>query len=319
MVTSNSYDFILTRDEIVTVAYRLVGALAEGEILTSAQTTEGALFLNMIIKNRHGDGMPLWALKRGTILPFSGASSIATDSHVVTFYDSTTLSADAAALATAITIAAAGTIANSDQIGIELDNGDIHWTTVSAGGGTTALTLAAGITSAATSGNRVYAYTASADRIQKPIRITTANILLVSDGSPSTVDVLDLNDYFNLSNRTVEGVPNSIAYDHVSTVATNLNNGLLYVYPRFSTGDYVIEFTYQRPFQDFDAGADNPDFPQAFYLPIAFQLAAVLSNRMGLPIEERNTLIQQAHLYWVEALDSISPEASLLIRPADGR
>lgn len=66
-----------------------------------------------------------------------------------------TLTAAKTTGATVITIAANGT-ANGDRVGVALDDGTIHWTTISSGGGTTSITLAAGLPSAANSGNEVY-------------------------------------------------------------------------------------------------------------------------------------------------------------------
>lgn len=321
MSSSNSYDFTITRDQIIDLAHQHVSLVGEGESATSAQVTEASRLLNMIVKLRAADGMPLWALKRGTILPFSDASSINTNSHVVTFYDATTLSSNAAAAATSLSITAAGTIANSDQLGIELDDGSIQWTTVSSGGGTTTLVAATGLTSAASSGNRIYAYTASADRVQRPLRIVDANILNVSDNVSWSISVEEQSDYYNYSNRTSESTPTAIYYDPglgASTADPSSSTnwyGTIYVYPRFSDGDKVIQFTYQRPFQDFDSASDNPDFPQEFYLPLMLELAAMLGPKAGLSIEERRALFSEAKSYRDEALETIVSEGSYRIIP----
>lgn len=320
MSTSGSYNFTLTRNDIINLAHQHVGLLGEGETCTSAQYSEGANLLNMIVKLRAADGMPLWAMKRGMILPFSGASSINTTSHVVSSYDTTTLSADAAAAATSLTITAAGNTANSDQIGIELDDGSIDWTTISSGGGTTSLVIASGLSSAASSGNRIYYYTASVDRIpSRPLRIVDANMLQISDNHSWSIDVLARHDYYALGNRTTEGVPNGIYYDAVlgSETADPTANwyGTIYVYPRFSNGDYVIEFTYQRPFQDFDASTDNIDFPQEFYLPLMLELAAVLGPKAGVTKEERAALFSEAKAYREEALTTVTAEGSIFFQP----
>jgi hypothetical protein len=322
MTTSGSYNFALTRDDLVNLAHQHVGLLGEGETCTSSQLSEAANLLNMIVKLRAADGMPLWALKRGYILPFSDASSINTVSHVVSTYDTTTLSADAVSGATSITITAAGNTANSDQIGVEQDDGSILWTTISSGGGTTSITLASALTDDASSGNRVYYYTASADRIPaRPERILEANVLQVSDSSSWTIDILTREDYYSLGNRTIEGTPSGIYYDATLGSATadptSASNwyGTIYVYPRFANGDNIIEFTYQRPFQDFDSAADNIDFPQAFYLPIMLELAALLGPKAGLPIEERRALFAEAKMYRDEALSTVAPEGSMYIGP----
>lgn len=315
MAQSGSFDFTVTRTELIELAHQHIGVLGEGESCTTAQLTEAAKILNLIVKLRAADGMPTWAMKRGTILPFSGSEKINSDSHVVTFYDSTTLAADVTASAS-ITITAAGSIANSDQIGIELDNGDMTWTTVSSGGGTTSLTLGASIT--ASSGNRVYAYTASSDRIQKPIRVISANQLEVSSGSATELDVVSHDEYFAVPNRTTEGMPTMLMYtSEPSTITALETNGQFFIWPRFENGDNVIEFTYQRPFQDFDASTDNPDFPQAFHLALMLELASMLGPKFGVPIEERQALKAEAKMYRDEALTTVSPEGSAYFTPGE--
>lgn len=321
MSTSGSYNFALDRDDIINMAHQHVGLIGEGETCSSAQLSEGANLLNMIVKLRAADGMPIWALKRATILPFSNASSITTVSHIVKNYDTTTIAADVAASSQAITIAAAGNTANSDVIGIELDDGTIQWSTISSGGGTTSLTLADTLDDAAGEGNRVYYYTASADRIQRPLRVLEANMLQVVDNHSWSIDLLDRHDYFALGNRATTGVPNGLYYEAGlgadtadPTSATNWY-GTFYVYPRFANADYVIEFTYQRPFQDLDSATDNLDFPQEFYLPIMLELAALLGPKAGLPTTERQALFAEAKMYREEALTTVVPETSLYLVP----
>ena len=81
MASSGSYNFSLSRDNIINTALQLAGIIGEGETGTTNQISEAATILNMIVKLREADGMPLWSLKRGYILPFSGGPSINTDSH----------------------------------------------------------------------------------------------------------------------------------------------------------------------------------------------------------------------------------------------
>ena len=77
------------------------------------------------------------------------------------FFLGTTLTVAASASATVITTAATtvsglGAVAINDLIGIDLDDGTTHWTTISAIGGGN-ITLTSGLVSAASSGARVYA------------------------------------------------------------------------------------------------------------------------------------------------------------------
>src|SRR5260221_1172380 len=321
MATSGSFDFALTRDNLIELAYQHIGVLGEGASASTAQITEGAKLLNMIVKLRASDGMPLWALKRGTILPFSSASSIQTNSHVVTTYRSTSTSASAASGASTISVVSATGILASDQIGIEQATGTMQWTTVSGSPSGTTITLATTLTGAVSSSARVYAYTASSDRIQRPLRVIEANMMNVPNNTSWEIDIVARKDYYNLGSRTSTGTVNQIYYDAslgsltADPTSSTTWYGSFYVYPRFANGQYAVEVTYHRPFEDFDSSSDNIDFPQEFYLPLMLELAAILGPKAQVPIEERRSLFTEAKMYREEALETITPEGSFRIIP----
>ena len=316
MAQSGSFDFTVTRDQIIDLAHQYVGAVGEGLAASASQVTEASLLLNMIVKLRAADGMPLWALRRGYILPVTGVSVINTDSHIVTAYDTTTLSAAAASGATSLTVTSITGFTNGDQIGIELTNGDMDWTTINGVPSGTTIVITTALTSAAASGKRIYGYTASSQRIQKPLRILNANILQVSDDISWEIAILSKQDYFNLGNRTSEGTPTGIHYSLEPSSLTALEtNGQIFVYPRFPDGTRIIEFTYHRPFQDWEAATENPDFPQAFHLPLMLELAAIIGPKFGLPMEERMSLFREAKMYREEALETVVEEGSVKLQP----
>jgi hypothetical protein len=318
MAQSGSYNFSVSRDNLITDAHLYIGAIGEGESCSTAQVTEASRMLNMIAKLRAADGMQAWALRRGYILPFSGASSINTDSHVVTSYDTTTLTAASAASDTTLTVASISGFSNADVIGIELDDGSIDWTTVNGAPAGSDITITTGVTSAAGIGNRVYGYTASTDRVQKPLRILEANLLTVSSSAASPIQVVSREEYYMLGNRTSEGPPNQLYYSIEPSSLTALDtNGKIYLYPRFSNGKQVIEFTYHRPFQDFDAAADEPDFPQAFYLPLMLELASMIAPKFGVALEERARIMKEAEAYREQALWTVSPGNSIYLSPRE--
>jgi len=61
VATSNSTNFIVTRDDIIKGALRLCGALALGETPSASQLSEAGETLNMLVKAWQADGMALWA------------------------------------------------------------------------------------------------------------------------------------------------------------------------------------------------------------------------------------------------------------------
>ena len=309
MALSNSYDFSTTRDTLITDALLYIGALGEGETPTSSSVTEAARMLNMLMKAWAADGMPVWALDRGYVLPITDVSSIATTSHVVTDYTTTTLSADEAASQTVLSVTSSAGMTALDQVGIELDDGTMHWTTIVSVDSSVQITITSALASVASSGNRLFSYTASTDRVARPIRVVHADLLNVTDATSNEIDIVDRQTYFNLPSRTEEGSINVLYHD------PELSAGQIYFWPRFQSGDDVIEFTFQRPFMDFDSASDNPDCPQEFYLALTLGLASLLGPKYGIDLKERQMLMVEAKLYRDEALSTIYAEGSIYIQP----
>jgi len=313
MASSGSYNFSVTAADIVKTALQHISAIGDGDTPSTTQYSEGILLLNMLIKLREKDGMPVWGLKRGYILPFTGTAAINTDSHVVTSYAQTTTSAAAASGASSVTLTSATGISTGDHIGIWQDDSTVLWTTVTMSG--TTATLANVTTDTVTSGNYVYAYTAT-NRIQKPLRITGANMMDLASSTSWEITQDSREDYFRLSNRSQTGVPNQFYYDLAPSDETQVDtNGTIYVYPIFNVQSQLIEFNYVRPFQDIDTQTDTFDFPQPFYLPIMIELASLLGPKNGVDIKERQALKQEAQMYLEEALETVYPEGSLFLQP----
>ena len=160
MTTSASTNFSVTRDNLISLACQQVGLIGEGETPSANLVTEAALLLNMLVKTRMADGMPLWALKRGYLLPFPKSSSISIGGSVqaVSTYVTTTLATAAVSGATTISVSSATGIASTYAIGIWQDDNTVLWTTVNGAPSGTTITLTAALTDDAAAGNRVYVY-----------------------------------------------------------------------------------------------------------------------------------------------------------------
>jgi hypothetical protein len=77
VATSNSYDWTLTRAQVISGALRKLGVLASGASPSTAQTNDATEALNALVKAFHADGMPLWAITNHTFTVTSGTSSYA--------------------------------------------------------------------------------------------------------------------------------------------------------------------------------------------------------------------------------------------------
>ena len=114
---------------------------------------------------------------------------------------------------------------------------------------------------------------------------STASYVIGAGGSFTTVplDILQMRitrnstdmemtrmsreDYYNLPNKTNTGYPTMWMYDR------QRDNGTLYVWPAPDTTAGTLKFTYRRRIMDMDAGTDNFDIPQEWYLAVVYGLA----------------------------------------------
>jgi len=235
MTTSGVTTFALTRDQFLTAALRICGAVAQGDTPTAAQLTESAEALNIFVKELEADGMPLWAIKQTTI----------------------TLTAT-----------------NTYTIGIGM--------TVN---------------------------------VPKPLKIIQAFLRNTSSNIDIPVRIITREEYNRLGNKSSTGQPIQIFYE------PGLTNGTLYVFPTpdsTAITNTTLIIVYQRPFEDFVASSDNPDFPQEWYNAVKFGLAHLLAPEYGLPIQERQDLAARARETRATALSFGTEEGSFYFQADRG-
>lgn len=314
MTISNSFNFSVDRDELINLAHQHIGAVGEGETCTTAQITEGAKLLNMVVKARAGDGMPLWSIKTAYILPFTGSNSInATGSHVVSDFDYTTTSAAALSGATTLTLTSVADFGAGYNVGIEQSDGTVLWTTQSGAAVGNDITLATALTEDVSSGAMVYVYPTASRIPAAPLRILNAYMRNTVAQTDYPINQISQDEYFSLGNKATPGTPNQIYYD-----PDLVGTASFYLYPRFTGGQQLVYFNYVRPFADFDSASDTPDFPQAFYRAIMVELASMLGPKFGVSMAERKALQQEATAYFEQALQSTFQEVSTFMEP-EGR
>lgn len=133
--------------------------------------------------------------------------------------------------------------------------------------------------------------------------------------STSNVDVpmriLTKQEYNMLGNKTSSGDPIQIYYEPL------IDYGVLHLFPTPSATDAstgTIYIVYQRPFEDFDASVDTPDFPQEWYDAITYGLATRLAPEYGVSIPDRKTLWQEMSIIKQEALNFGLEEGSMFFQ-----
>lgn len=313
MTTSGSVDFSVTRDQIITAALEEINDLAEGETISAARLAQCTLRLNSWVKSLMAQGAKLWAMKQATLFLEVGESTYSlgsTGDHCTNSYIQTTLSTDEAISSTSLSLTSYTGMAASDNIGIVLDDGTIHWTTISGAPGAPT-TIATGLASAASSGNAVFTYTSKINRPQR-LDVDAANWHSLA-GSDTPVKIISREEYTRLPNKTTQGKIVQAFYD------PQLGNGVLRVYPTPDNATDVLQFWYERILEDFDAAGDTPDFAIEWGEPLILGLANIMAPSVGtLSIQERDLLKSAADKALIIALNYDRSNVSSFFQPDFG-
>ena len=287
MTTSGINTFSLSRDDIITSAALEVGDIALGEALDDDTLAQYNLRLNSWVKSLMADGAKLWAMQLATLfmVPSQAQYSLGGSAHCTNSYVRTTLSSDAAASATTVSLTSFEGMADGDNIGILLDDGTLFWTTIS-GTPDAPTTLAAALTGAASSGAQVFTYTTA---ISRPQRIDPDSAYWRSSALQDTpVAMISRTEYAQLANKGARGKIVQAFYD------PQLSNGVLSVWPTPDSAADVLCFWYERRLEDFNNGSDTPDFAIEWGEALILGLAHRMAPTAGMTLAERQDLERRA-------------------------
>lgn len=313
MTTSGSYDFTVTRDDIIKDAYDEIGVLEEGETPNAEQTTSAARKLNMMVKLWMTKGRHLWCVQDAALFLVLGQTyySLGNSTADANWCDptdmaQTTTTVAKVAGASTLTVASASGIANGDKIGVVLDSGDIQWTTVNGAPAGLVVTLGAVLTGAVASGNIVYAYTS---RLVRPLRVIKDSLYLRdSTGYDQPVELIDKVEYDMLTAKAQRGAIIQAAYEPL------LSSGRLWTWSTTDVATKTLRFSVERPIQDFDLTTDNPDFPVEWSMALYQNLAVLLAPGNGA-IDELAWLQPKADASLDEALAWDTGNAPVKFQP----
>jgi hypothetical protein len=277
MPSSGSYDFSVSRDDLIKDAYDELGVLEEGESPTPDQITSAARKLNLLVKT-WGKRYNLHLLQDVVVFLVVGQQSYelgdaSTDTEwcAAEDYNQTTTSAAASSGDTSITVDDATGFTTGDRIGVLLDDGTLQWTTGTKSGST--ITLGAALTDDVASGAVVFSYTS---RIVRPLRIVDETIYRrdITD-TDTPVTLITKTEYDQMTAKTTSGKIIQVAYQPL------LGSGRLWVWPCADLATDILRFTIERPVQDFDATTDTPDFPIEASIALYKSLAVLLAPSNG--------------------------------------
>jgi hypothetical protein len=146
--------------------------------------------------------------------------------------------------------------------------------------------------------------------VAKPIRVVQA-YLRTTGNVDIPMRIITRDEYTRLGNKVSSGRPIQIWYEPLN------GYGVIHVFPTPTSADVTsstLYIVYQRPFEDFDASADTPDFPQEWQEALKYGLAVRLATEYGVPPNDRTLLIKEAKEIKELAMGNDVEEGSLFFQ-----
>ena len=273
MTTSGTYSFFVTRDDIVREALVNAQAIDGVDPIDPILMSDMVRKLNLLCKQWMGKadfapGLKVWTRKRGHLFlrAFTGQYSVGpTSVGWAASYVQTAAAAASPAGATGLVLNSTTGINVGDHIAVELDTGDLFWSTVTLIASPVAY-LSSALPSSSALNQVVFAYTSTP---QQPLLIETA-LLRDNQQSDTPLNIMQSRDYDFLPNKVSPnnyGDPTAIYYENqlgTSNLYTDVSGSA-------DVSKHVV-LTYMEPVQDFVNGTDVPYYPQEWYRPLCWGL-----------------------------------------------
>lgn len=319
MATSGSIDYSLTRDTIIDEACQICKINGEGVGANTNQLSDWARTLNILVKSLNArPGLNLWAIEKLVMFPVKGQYEYSFGSSGDRMCKTSELietELDGAHASGATTLTVAGkdgttNMADSDVIGIETDSTGIHWTTISGTPTSTSIAIASGLAGAAAGNSNVYTYTTAFSQdllnVQNMWRRTDS-------GTDIPIEIISRQEYIDLSDKDSSGPVTQAYYD------PQLGTGTLSVWqtPSDLETEELIYIRGSRRFEDFDAAANTPDFPQEWYLALVYNLALLRAPACGITGQEFREIDRLATQFLQEAIEFDQEPGSIYLMPDD--
>jgi len=267
MARSASYDFSQDRNSLIKDALITAQVIDESETMTSTMEQSAQRLCNRMIKAWQADGLQMWIHKEATL--FLELDKIkyqlgSTGDHATASYTETAIKVAASDTDTTIDVDSTTGMTAGDNIGIEMDDGTMHWTTVSSVTDSDTVVIASGIDDDAAVDNVVFFYTT---KIPRPLRIVGAWLREHSGSNDNELTIISRDEYWDLGVKTTEGRPTQIYFDPL------LDLSEVRVYPEPDDVKDIIKMIVQYPYDDMDSSSDDFALPQYWYDAIHYNLA----------------------------------------------
>jgi len=311
MATSGSFNFNVTFEDICKEALTLIGEYDENDVIDNRDVATCLRTFNMMIKYWQADGVTLWKLVDAVLFLAKGTHTYSigpSGDHASDSYVKTEVATAAASGASTLVVDSITGISASDNIGIELDDGTLQWTTVNGAPSGSTITLTDVTTDTIAVDNHVYTYT---NKLQRPLEIVEAR-LRNSSGQDRPIFIESRERFLYLNDKAQTGTVNQIYHQPTTT------NTTMRLWQAAGDVKELVRFSVKIPVEDVDTKTDNVDFPQVWFLPLAWQLALYVGPKFDASLNAKQEARAQHLLETVKDHDT-EQSSSILTADLTGR
>ena len=273
MTVGTTYDFTLTRDQLIEMAHKLIGVLAPGQTLDGAQSQVAIKLLNLIVREVDETGDLKWTRGAASSLTLVANTFVYTTANGlpadIAKIDSATYR-DGAAMDYPVNLVSA---MEYEAIQNKTDSGEPKLLYLTD-----------------------HRDSASRTLFVSPM-LTSVNTQSVVTGTDAVVYKCIRSHTADTTNKPITGANYLLYWTAGGSGPSVWATSTSYVAPQ------QLRLLYQRPLFDFDAASNTPDFPQQWPRMLVYKLAFDLSDLYGMPLPEREYLIQKAKGAYTDIFD----------------
>lgn len=277
MTVAMTFAFNPTILQMITDALYQIGMISEDESPSSDQYFKSLRIANYLVKEWEANAdYHVWTEEEAILflqpLQYRYLLGSPTTDHACPAFSWTqaSLAAAAGTGVTVVSLVNSSGILNGDNIGIQLANQSLFWTTVKGAPNGALVTLAAPLPSPAQAGALVVDYPAGTD-VTRPLKIPKARSYRYAPvgGNPSEIPmwVKSRQGYMDLPNKETPGSPIEFFY------APKMVNGELYIWQPVATQTWAVRFTWYRAISDFLLPTNTMDLPQEWASTLMWNIA----------------------------------------------
>ena len=145
--------------------------------------------------------------------------------------------------------------------------------------------------------------------LSTPFPVKLLQAFRTETGAKIPLEIVARED-FNILPTSSNGSPIKINYQPF------VNYGTISLWPTpASTNTATVTLVYQRPYQYFTTSTETMDFPEEWYTAIIYHLAVRLAPEWGVPLPDRQMLMQEAKMYTEDAAMVGQEDGSFFVMP----